>query len=98
MFGMVQQGIVYAGWNPDWFKAFLGVMLLAPSSSTCGPADRDPEVTSMTSNGTGTHGAILQDSAPEGEDGPIVQLRNAGKSYGNIRACTAWTSPCIRAR
>ncbi|MFF1405258.1 ABC transporter permease [Streptomyces sp. NPDC058294] len=28
MFGMVQQGIVYAGWNPDWFKAFLGVMLL----------------------------------------------------------------------
>jgi simple sugar transport system permease protein len=28
MFGMVQQGIVYASWNPDWFKAFLGVMLL----------------------------------------------------------------------
>jgi simple sugar transport system permease protein len=28
MFGMVQQGIVYAGWNPDWFMAFLGVMLL----------------------------------------------------------------------
>ncbi|MFF4486180.1 ABC transporter permease [Streptomyces sp. NPDC001544] len=28
MFGMVNQGIVYAGWNPDWFKAFLGVMLL----------------------------------------------------------------------
>ncbi len=28
MFGMVQVGIVYAGWNPDWFKAFLGVMLL----------------------------------------------------------------------
>ncbi|MEU1307116.1 ABC transporter permease [Streptomyces shenzhenensis] len=28
MFGMVQQGIVYAGWNPDWFKAFLGGMLL----------------------------------------------------------------------
>ncbi len=28
MFGMVNQGIVYAGWNPDWFKAFLGVMLI----------------------------------------------------------------------
>jgi simple sugar transport system permease protein len=28
MFGMVSQGIVYAGWNPDWFKAFLGVMLV----------------------------------------------------------------------
>ncbi|GAA1933177.1 ABC transporter permease [Streptantibioticus ferralitis] len=28
MFGMVTQGIVYANWNPDWFKLFLGVMLL----------------------------------------------------------------------
>ena len=40
----------------------------------------------MTStNGTGTHGAILADTAPE-SDGVIVELRNAGKSYGNIRA------------
>ncbi len=29
IFGMAQLGIVYAGWNPDWFKTFLGVMLLA---------------------------------------------------------------------
>ncbi|WFB09445.1 ABC transporter permease [Streptomyces sp. LX-29] len=28
IFGMVNQGIVYANWNPDWFKFFLGVMLL----------------------------------------------------------------------
>ena len=28
IFGMTNQGIVYAGWNPDWFKFFLGVMLL----------------------------------------------------------------------
>jgi len=28
IFGMTQQGIVYAGWDPNWFKAFLGVMLL----------------------------------------------------------------------
>ncbi|TMR95980.1 ABC transporter permease [Nonomuraea basaltis] len=28
IFGMTQLGINYAGWNPDWFKAFLGVMLL----------------------------------------------------------------------
>ena len=28
IFGMVDQGIVYAGWNSDWFKFFLGVMLL----------------------------------------------------------------------
>lgn len=28
IFGMVNQGIVYAGWNPDWFKFFMGAMLL----------------------------------------------------------------------
>jgi simple sugar transport system ATP-binding protein len=39
----------------------------------------------MTNNGTGTHGAILQDTVPP-EDGAIVELRGAGKSYGNIRA------------
>ena len=28
IFGMVEKGIVYAGWEPDWFKAFMGAMLL----------------------------------------------------------------------
>jgi simple sugar transport system permease protein len=28
IFGMVDKGIVYAGWEPDWFKFFMGVMLL----------------------------------------------------------------------
>jgi len=28
IFGMANQGIVYAGWDPDWFKFFLGAMLL----------------------------------------------------------------------
>lgn len=28
IFGVTQQGIVYAGWDPDWFKLFLGAMLL----------------------------------------------------------------------
>ncbi|WP_395293432.1 ABC transporter permease [Kitasatospora hibisci] len=28
IFGMVGKGIVYAQWNPDWFKFFLGAMLL----------------------------------------------------------------------
>ena len=28
IFGMTVQGIVYAGWDPNWSKAFLGVMLL----------------------------------------------------------------------
>jgi simple sugar transport system permease protein len=29
IFGMTQLGIFYAGWDPDWFKTFLGVMLIA---------------------------------------------------------------------
>jgi simple sugar transport system ATP-binding protein len=51
----------------------------------------DPEVTHPMTNSNqeaGTHGAILADT-PEtapGGDGVIVELRNAGKSYGNIRA------------
>jgi simple sugar transport system permease protein len=28
MFGMAQKGIVFAGWDSDWYKFFLGVMLL----------------------------------------------------------------------
>src|SRR4051794_13409488 len=33
----------------------------------------------------GTHGAIIADTEPENGD-MVVELRNAGKSYGNIRA------------
>ncbi|WP_086561857.1 ATP-binding cassette domain-containing protein [Streptomyces africanus] len=39
----------------------------------------------MTSNETGTHGAVLKDTPPA-EDRALVELRAAGKSYGNIRA------------
>jgi simple sugar transport system permease protein len=28
IFGMTNLCIVYAGWDPNWFKGFLGVMLL----------------------------------------------------------------------
>jgi simple sugar transport system permease protein len=28
IFGMTTQAIIYAGWDPNWFKTFLGVMLL----------------------------------------------------------------------
>ncbi|KQZ11904.1 ABC transporter permease [Microbacterium sp. MEC084] len=28
IFGMTSLGIVYAGWDPNWFRAFLGVMLV----------------------------------------------------------------------
>lgn len=29
IFGMTTQGIIYAGWNPDWFKFFVGALLVA---------------------------------------------------------------------
>ena len=28
IFGMTLLGITYAGWNPDWFRTFLGIMLI----------------------------------------------------------------------
>jgi simple sugar transport system permease protein len=28
IFGMARQGIVFAGWDSDWFQLFLGVLLL----------------------------------------------------------------------
>ncbi|MET9074666.1 ATP-binding cassette domain-containing protein [Streptomyces sp. NPDC004232] len=39
----------------------------------------------MTDNKAATHGAVLADTPPAGE-GALVELRGAGKSYGNIRA------------
>jgi simple sugar transport system ATP-binding protein len=39
----------------------------------------------MTPKATGTHGAVLPAPAPD-EGRPVVELRGAGKSYGNIRA------------
>ncbi|MFJ9929636.1 ATP-binding cassette domain-containing protein [Streptomyces misionensis] len=38
----------------------------------------------MNDNAAGTHGAVLPDT-PAG-DAPLVELRGAGKSYGNVRA------------
>jgi simple sugar transport system ATP-binding protein len=50
-----------------------------------GPAHGDPEVTDMTTDKTASHGAVLPDSPPEGGR-PVVELRGAGKSYGNVLA------------
>ena len=39
----------------------------------------------MTTNGSAPGASLVQDAAPQ--DGrPIVELRGAGKSYGNVRA------------
>ncbi|WSQ13250.1 ATP-binding cassette domain-containing protein [Streptomyces sp. NBC_01231] len=40
----------------------------------------------MTNHASGTHGAVLAPNVPDDADRLIVQLRNAGKAYGNIRA------------
>ena len=41
----------------------------------------------MTStNPTPAEGAVRKDPVPPGGDAPLVELRNAGKSYGNVRA------------
>ena len=40
----------------------------------------------MTTNGSGPAGAILPDTPPQDGTTPIVELRAAGKAYGNIRA------------
>ncbi|MEU8732847.1 ATP-binding cassette domain-containing protein [Streptomyces tendae] len=42
-------------------------------------------MTSKTPAAPGTHGAVLADPVPQ-QDRPLVELRRAGKSYGNIRA------------
>ncbi|MFD2422375.1 ABC transporter permease [Amycolatopsis pigmentata] len=34
IYGMTTQGIVYAGWNPDWLKFFVGATLLAATLLT----------------------------------------------------------------
>ncbi|CAL9376239.1 ATP-binding cassette domain-containing protein [Streptomyces pilosus] len=39
----------------------------------------------MTDKKTSVHGAVLEDT-PSAGDRPLVELRDAGKSYGNIRA------------
>ncbi|MEU6468296.1 ATP-binding cassette domain-containing protein [Streptomyces massasporeus] len=39
----------------------------------------------MTSNSTGTHGAAVKDTPPADER-PVIEMKAAGKSYGNIRA------------
>ncbi|PNG18038.1 ATP-binding cassette domain-containing protein [Streptomyces cahuitamycinicus] len=39
----------------------------------------------MTGNTTGAHGAALKD-APPADERPVIEMKAAGKSYGNIRA------------
>jgi len=42
IFGMTTQGIIYAGWNPDWFKFFVGALLLIPFTPAVDHVARAP--------------------------------------------------------
>ena len=83
IFGMTSLGIVYAGWDPNWFKSFLGVMLLLAvhgEPPRQAPLDR-PE-----------GGLVMTDTLAEHADHgltkgePLIEMRDVGKSYGAIRA------------
>ena len=76
IFGMTEQGIVLAGWEADWFKFFLGAMLLGAH-----PAER----VRPTTGGDDGNDRQTTDTRPRA---PLVRLTGAGKYYGNIIALT----------
>ncbi len=70
IFGMTSKGIVFAEWNPDWFKFFLGAMLLLATLLNAWVRKR-AEATRVT--GTEARTAL-------------VELSGVSKNYGNVRA------------
>ena len=79
---MTIQGIVYAGWDPNWFKAFLGVMLLLAVLVNL-------YVKKLSSkrkvNWHDRHSRRARRSElHKGE--PLIEMADVGKSYGAIRA------------
>ncbi len=77
IFGMTNQGIVYAGWNPDWFFFFLGALLLGAILLN--------SWVRRTGGGNGDdHHTDCRHRA--GTAAPLVRLTDAGKHYGNIIA------------
>ena len=91
IYGMVNQGIVYSGWDNNWLKAFLGVMLLGAvllnewvrkraETSTMSAAATEP---------TDRH-------APAERGTAVIEVRDIGKHYGNIIALSE-VSTSVRA-
>ncbi len=74
--------IVYAGWDPNWFKAFLGVMLLLAVMvnlyvKKLSTAERWADMTD-------TLAEHADPTLHKGE--PLIQMTDVGKTYGAIRA------------
>ncbi len=82
IFGMTSLCIVYAGWDPNWFKPSSASCSCSPSWSTStSRSSRPPE---RWADMTDT----LHDHADPGlhKGEPLVEMINIGKTYGAIRA------------
>ena len=85
IFGMTSLGIVYAGWDPNWFKAFLGVMLLLAVMVNLlrqAPLDRPKG------------GLVMTDTLAEHADHEPAQGRAAHRDARRRQDATARSAPC----
>ena len=83
IFGMTSLGIVYAGWDPNWFRAFLGVMLLL---AVHGQPVRQ-EALDHPEGGLAMTDTLQEHADPTLSKGEtLVQMIDVGKTYGAIRA------------
>ena len=82
IFGMTSLCIVYAGWDPNWFQAFLGVMLLLAVLVNLYVKNSRPPGR-WASHDRHHHRARRRD--PHAGRGP-GRDDDVGKSYGAIRA------------
>ena len=91
IFGMARVGIVFAGWDTDWFYSFLGIMLLAAVLVTTPPAG-------------GPKRQRRCGESPDGEGGgdvmaePLLEVRNITKLFGSVIALTTFPPAVYRAR
>ena len=83
IFGMTSLGIVYAGWDPNWFKAFLGVD--APARRPGQPLRQ--EALDHAEGGLTMTDTITEHADHDPDQGePLVEMTDVGKTYGAIRA------------
>ena len=84
IFGMTSLCIVYAGWDPNWFKAFLGVMLLLAVLVNL----YVKKLSTTRKGGLAMTDTICKNmpiqTLHKGE--PLVEMIDVGKTYGAIRA------------
>ena len=93
IFGMTNLGIVYAGWDPNWFRSFLGVMLLLAVMVNM-------YIKKLST--TRKVGQVMTDTLQEHADPtlhkgePLVEMIDVGKTYGAIRASDQPDRQCRR--